>query len=101
MNGGNHVNGSIAECLLINYLDGHPILNEDGSKPFLDYLQAYLITPDNAAGFAKLYENANVFITDEMYQSLLYRNNPDVSLETFDAFLKGYADAVYKMAEEA
>lgn len=101
MNGGNHVNGSIAECLLINYLDGHPILNEDGSKPFLDYLQAYLITPDNAAGFAKLYENANVFITDEMYQSLLYRYNPDVSLKTYDEFLKGYADAVYKMAEEA
>lgn len=97
MNGGNHINGAIAQCLLINYLDGHQILGEDGKAPVLDYLKCYLITPDNAEHFAGLYANESCFITDEQWQSLLYRYNPDVTLETYDSFLKTYADTVYNM----
>lgn len=99
MNGGNHVNGAIAMCLLINYLDGHQILGEDGKAPVLDYLKCYLITSENAAHFQKLYADESCFVTDEQFQSLLYRYNPDVSLETYDAFLKGYADGIYNLAE--
>ena len=97
MNGGNHVNGAIAECLLVNYLDGHQILDADGKAPVLDYLSTYLITPDNADHFAKLYEDESCFITDEQFQSLLYKYNPDVTVDTYDEFLKSYADTIYNI----
>lgn len=97
MNGGNNINGAIAECLLINYLDGHQILGEDGKAPVLDYLKCYTITSENADFFAGLYENESCFITEEQWKSLLYRYNPDVTLETFDEFLEEYADNVYAL----
>lgn len=97
MNGGNHVNGAIAMCLLINYLDGHQILDKDGKAPILDYLKCYLITSENADHFAKLYENESCFVTDDEFKSLLYRYNPEVSFDTYDEFLKGYADRIYNL----
>lgn len=97
MNGGNHVNGAIAECLLVNYLDGHQILDAEGKAPVLDYLSTYLITPENAEHFQKLYADESCFITEEQFQSLLYKYNPDVSVETYDEFLKTYADSIYNI----
>lgn len=97
MNGGNHVNGAIALCLLVNYLDGHQILDAEGKAPVLDYLQTYLITPENAAHFQKLYKDESCFITDEQFKSLLYRYNPDVTVDTYDQFLKTYADNIYEI----
>lgn len=97
MNGGNNVNGAIAMCLLINYLDGHQILGENGKAPVLDYLKCYTITAENADFFAELYANESCFVTEEQWKSLLYRFNPDVTLETYDTFLKEYADNVYAL----
>ena len=99
MNGGNHVNGAISLCLLVNYLDGHQILDADGKPPVLDYLSTYLITPDNAAHFKALYADESCFISDEQFQSLLYKNNPDVTVDTYDEFLKTYADTIYNLPE--
>ena len=99
MNGGNHVNGAISLCLLVNYLDGHQILDADGKPPVLDYLSTYLITPDNAAHFKALYADESCFISDEQFQSLLYKNNPDVTIDTYDEFLKTYADTIYNLPE--
>ena len=99
MNGGNHVNGAISLCLLVNYLDGHQILDADGKPPVLDYLSTYLITPDNAAHFKTLYADESCFISDEQFQSLLYKYNPDVTVDTYDEFLKTYADTIYNLPE--
>ena len=99
MNGGNHVNGAISLCLLVNYLDGHQILDADGKPPVLDYLSTYLITPDNAAHFKALYADESCFISDEQFQSLLYKYNPDVTVDTYDEFLKTYADTIYNLPE--
>ena len=99
MNGGNHVNGAISLCLLVNYLDGHQILDADGKPPVLDYLSTYLITPDNAAHFKALYADESCFISDEQFQSLLYKYNPDVTVDTYDESLKTYADTIYNLPE--
>lgn len=100
MNGGNHVAGSISMCLLINYLDGHQILDENGKAPVIDFLSLYMITSENAASFQKLYDGESCFISDDEFKTLLYQFNPDVSYETFKAFAENYADMVYEKAEE-
>ena len=65
----------------------------------LDYLSTYLITPDNAAHFKALYADESCFISDEQFQSLLYKYNPDVTVDTYDEFLKTYADTIYNLPE--
>lgn len=99
MNGGGHVCGAISMCLMINYLDGHQILDADGKAPIFDDLNLYMITAENAAGFKKLHETESCFVTDEEFKSLLYRFNPEVSYETFDAFVKNYADLMCERAK--
>ena len=101
MNGGNHVNGAVAMTLLINYLDGHQILDADGKAPVLDYFKTYLITKDNVAGFQKLYANESCFFTDDEFKTLLYKFNPDVNIETYEQFLNTAADVIYAKAEAA
>lgn len=98
MNGGGHVCGAIAMCLLINYLDGHQILDAEGKAPILDNLNLYMVTSENAAGFKKMYANESCFITDEEFKSLLYKYNPEVSFETYDTFVQNYAQLVNERA---
>lgn len=100
MNGGNFINGAIAECLLINYLDGHQILGEDGKAPVLDYLKCYLVDSSNVEHFQKLYANDSCFVLEDDWKSLMWRFNPDVSLQTYDDFLNNYGQNVYDYPED-
>jgi ribose transport system substrate-binding protein len=48
LDGGHYVEGSIVSALLMNYLDGHQILDPDGNIPILDNLQIVIVTAENA-----------------------------------------------------
>ncbi len=93
MNGGNHVDGAVTLCLMVNYLDGHQILDEDGKAPIIT-MSTYTITADNADVFAALYEDESCFITTEQFQTLLYRYNEDVSYQDFLDFAESYSAEV-------
>lgn len=101
MNGGQHLCGALSLCMLINYLDGHPIQDSDGKSPIIDDFPTFLITKDNAAGFKVLYAEESCFITDEEFQVLLYRYNPEVTYADFEEFVKGYTDNIYAKAAAA
>ncbi len=87
--GGHSVNVSLAAAMLVNYLDGHPVTDAEGNAPIFDKMKSFIIDQDNAQNF-KTYWIENHPITDEMFQSLLYRYNPDVSYEDWQNFLDGY-----------
>lgn len=98
MNGGQGVCGSLAMTLIINKLDGHQILDENGKAPCFSNLQPFVITTENAAGFQKLYDDGANFVGDN-FDKLLYRTNPDVTIDTYNEYLEGYADSVYEMLQ--
>ncbi|MCU6761063.1 ABC-type sugar transport system%2C periplasmic component [uncultured Roseburia sp.] len=95
--GGEGVCGALALPLLINYLDGHPILDKDGNPPYFGEKSQYVITKETADQFyGFLKDHGTETITAEEYQNLLYRNNPDVDYDYYDEFLKNYETSVYE-----
>lgn len=101
MNGGQHLCGAMVMTMLINYLDGHQILDDNGKPPVIDYFATYSVTQENAEGFKVLYSQDSCFITEEEFKVLLYRYNPDVSFADYDKFSKDYPDTVYEKAAAA
>lgn len=96
-NGGVNHSGSLAMTLVINCLDGHKIVDENGKAVMLSNMEPIVVTAENAQQFVKLYAEGSNFISDEEYKSLLYRYNPDVDMNTYVEFLEGYADRVYQL----
>lgn len=96
-NGGVNHSGSLAMTLIINALDGHKIVDENGKAVMLSDMEPIVITADNADAFVKLYNEGSNFVTDEEYKNLLYRYNPDVDMAAYKDYLTRYADHIYAM----
>lgn len=96
MNGGQGVCGVLSLTLLINYLDGHQILDADGKAPFFGNLEPFVITAENADGFQKMYDAGENFVGMDNFNKLLFRSNPDVTIDTYNEVLEGYAEDVYQ-----
>lgn len=100
--GGEFVCGGLAVTLLINYLDGNAIKDPDGKAPYFDNLSQFIVTPDNAEAFYQFLSDEELSthtISDEEYQNLLVRNNPDVDYDYYVDFLAGYEENVYAKVE--
>ena len=81
--GGNDLPAGVAVALLINHLDGHPILDENGKAPDLK-INPFLVTKDNVDDYiAMFYTTGTHPITEAVLKSLLWRFNNGVSHETF------------------
>jgi ABC-type sugar transport system substrate-binding protein len=81
--GGNDLPAGIAVALLINYLDGHPIVDGNGAPPDLK-TNPFVVTKDNVDDYiAMLYTEGTHPITEDILKSLLWRYNSDVSYETY------------------
>ena len=74
---------SISPALMINYLDGHQILDENGKAPRLQ-TTPFTITQENAQDYLDIFygENSHPF-TEEMFKSLLYRYNENVTYQDY------------------
>jgi ABC-type sugar transport system substrate-binding protein len=81
--------GTFAALLLINYLDGHPILNDEGKAPATKGLKTIMITKDNVDDFEANWINDEAFSPEEL-QSLLYRYNPDVTWADYEEMIDNY-----------
>jgi ABC-type sugar transport system substrate-binding protein len=74
---------AIAPTLLLNYLDGHPILDENKKPPHFQTVP-FEVNKSNAEGYlAVFYTPGNHPITDRVLRSLCYRYNKDVSYATY------------------
>lgn len=88
--GGQWVCGAIANTLLVNYLDGHPVLDKDGKAPVLTNLPMVTLSTADVDSFNKLMESNGSPISGDEYKSLTYRFNPDVNYQTYFDFLANY-----------
>lgn len=97
-NGGQFVAGSLAETLLINYLEGHQILDKDGKAPVFNNLSTFIVNKDNIDKIKPLFDANESLISNKTYEKLLYKYNPDVDYDTYNEVFEGYADSVYELA---
>ncbi len=81
--------GTFAALLLINYLDGHPILDEDGKAPATTGINTIMITKDNVEDFEENWINNEIFSEEEL-QSLLYRYNENVTWADYEKMIEEY-----------
>ena len=81
--------GTFASLLLINYLDGHPVLDENGKAPATKGIETIMIDKDNVEDFEENWINNEIFTPEEI-QSLLYRYNPDVTWADYEDMIKNY-----------
>lgn len=79
----------LASILLVNYLDGHAMLDEDGQAPYLGTIPVWMVTPDNADIYEK-YTIDGFEMADEDYKELLYRFNPDVTYDDYCTFIENF-----------
>lgn len=67
-----------------------------------DNLTQFMVTAENAEDFYEFLSDENLAthtISDEEYQNLLVRNNPDVDYDYFYDFLTNYEENVYAKVE--
>ena len=81
--------GTFAALLLINYLDGHPILDENGKAPATKGVKTIMITKDNVDDFEEYWINNEIF-TEEELQSLLYKYNENVTWADYEKMIEEY-----------
>jgi ribose transport system substrate-binding protein len=87
--GGSVVEMIMAQLLIMNSLEGNPILDESGKAPIVTDLKPLIITQDNADVFKKTFLIENPF-TNEMIDHFLYSKNPDLAWADFDEFFENY-----------
>lgn len=87
--GGAVICTTLATCLLVNALDGHPIKDADGNSPIFDTCLNFIITAENADTFNENWIQNHIFEVED-YQQLLARYNSDVDYDTFQNFINSY-----------
>jgi ABC-type sugar transport system substrate-binding protein len=77
-------------ALLINFLDGHPIKDDAGQAPVIDWMKPLLVDQTNAK---VVLDNwiSNHPISETMFKNYLYAYNPDVTYADFTDFADNYA----------
>lgn len=95
---GNDLVGAVATALLINYLDGHKIVDENGKVPEFKSV-GFVVNLDNVDKYEEIFLTKGVPFPDEVLQSLMYRYNSDVTYADFKDFVdnKLNLDAIVEM----
>ncbi|MGN1003384.1 MAG: sugar ABC transporter substrate-binding protein [Oscillospiraceae bacterium] len=84
---GNDLVCAVSAALLINYLDGHQILDEEGKPPEMK-LVGFALTKDNVDDYERIFfDDENFLFTDERLHTLVWRYNKDVTYDTFVDFV--------------
>ncbi len=77
----------LSASMLINAIDGHAIVDENGDAPWLNSIKVWLVTPDNADVYQATTIDGNV-IADDDFNNLLYRYNEDITYDEFCDFVE-------------
>ncbi|MDR0857510.1 MAG: substrate-binding domain-containing protein [Oscillospiraceae bacterium] len=88
-NDGISLGSYIAPTLMLNYLDGHKILDANGKAPRFQ-TQPFKVTADNVDQYLSVFysSDANVKpLSQGMLESLCFRTNPNVTYDTYVNFI--------------
>lgn len=88
--GGTTAEFIMASALLINHLDGHPILDDEGNVPVSEVMLPLVITAEDADSFEKEFITEHPF-TEDMVKRYLWRYNSNVSWADFQDFIDNYS----------
>jgi ribose transport system substrate-binding protein len=81
--GGNDLPAGVAVALLLNRMDGHPIVDENGNAPELK-IKPFTVNKDNVDDYISVFYTEGVHpVAEDVLKSLAWRFNPDVDYETF------------------
>jgi len=73
----------IAPAMLINFLDGHPVLAPDGKAAEFK-TNPFLVTKDNVDDYISIFYTQGVHpVTADLLKSLVWRYNPNVTYQTY------------------
>ncbi|MCD8331193.1 MAG: substrate-binding domain-containing protein [Oscillospiraceae bacterium] len=97
---GNELVGAVAAALLINYLDGNQILDDEGNPPEL-VMTGFIVDQDNVDDFETIYTDDDGPYTVEVLQSLLVRNDSSVNYDTFVDFVANHLTLETMIADRA
>ena len=89
-NGGHFVNGMFTACLMINYLDGHPILDADGNAPIFENLPLVVLPAEWADLYERFWMKQQPYSAEEI-KKLLWRFNKDVDYDYFNEMIGKYS----------
>jgi ABC-type sugar transport system substrate-binding protein len=85
--GGNDLASGIATALLINYLDGHAILDGNGKAPELEIIP-FLVTKSNVDSYISLFFAQGAHpMAPALLKTLIWRENNEVNYKTFTDLL--------------
>ena len=96
---GNDLVCAVASALMINYLDGHPIMDENGNPPELKSV-GFKVDSTNVDDFQALFLDGHPF-TDEVLETLVYRNNADVDYAYIKDFVENHLNLDTLVADAA
>lgn len=96
---GNDLVCAVAAALMINYLDGHQILDGEGKAPELKSV-GFRIDASNVDDYERLFLN-NIPFTEAVLQTLVYRNNENVTYDTFVDFMTNHLNLDSLIADNA
>ena len=83
-NDGIGLSAVIAPAMLINFLDGHPIVDSSG-KPAEFKTIPFIVNKDNVDDYVSIFYTPGVHpITEDLLRSLVWRYNPDVNYQTYE-----------------
>lgn len=71
----------IAPMLMLNYLDGHKIVDANGDAPRFQ-TTPFSVNKDNVDGYLSVFDGTHPF-TAEMINDLCWRHNPEVTYQTY------------------
>ena len=82
-------------AFVINFLDGHPIKDENGQAPVIDWMKPLLVDKSNAQAvldtWIKKGDTEIHPFNEAMFKSYLYAYNPDVTYKNFTDFADNYS----------
>lgn len=76
--------------MILNAVDGHKFVNEDGSAPLIGVQRWTITSADQFNTVYDLYDGGDYVITAEDMADLIIANNPDMTTEKFAEFYGSY-----------
>lgn len=95
---GNDLVCAVAAALMINYLDGHQILDENGNPPELKSV-GFKVDAENVDDYQALFLDGHPF-TDEVLETLVYRCNEDVDYAYIKDFVTNHLNLDTLVADQ-
>ena len=88
--GANWVTALYSAVLLENAMDGHKLTDADGKAPFINNVKMVTVPADCSDLYQKFFIDENPYEEEEI-QNLLYKYNPDVTLEDVTEMIDNYS----------